>query len=148
VALKKQALTLSPKISLAFGPWNNTDYYASWGQGFHSNDARGVTQLTEPATALVKTVGSEIGFRTRIAKQLDITLTLWQLRLGSELLFIGDVGTTQATRPSKRYGIEWTNTWRPLTWITVDADLAVSRARFIDFDPAGNKIPGSPQRVA
>ena len=35
-----QAIT-SPKGNLIFGPWQNTEYYLSVGQGFHSNDLRG-----------------------------------------------------------------------------------------------------------
>ena len=35
-----QAIT-SPKGNLVFGPWNQTEYYLSVGQGFHSNDLRG-----------------------------------------------------------------------------------------------------------
>lgn len=40
----------SPGISLAFGPWERTEFYLNAGRGFHSNDARGVTQAQEPAT--------------------------------------------------------------------------------------------------
>ncbi len=33
----------SPKLNLVFGPWHRTEYYYSIGNGYHSNDARGVT---------------------------------------------------------------------------------------------------------
>jgi hypothetical protein len=33
---------LQPKGSLVFGPWAKTELYVSAGQGFHSNDLRGV----------------------------------------------------------------------------------------------------------
>jgi outer membrane receptor protein involved in Fe transport len=69
------------------------------------------------------------------------------LNLDSELLFVGDAGTTQASRPSHRYGIEWTNYYSPRRWVTFDADLAWSRSHFTDFDPAGNQIPGSIETV-
>ena len=35
-----QAIT-SPKVNPIFGPWQETEYYLSVGQGFHSNDLRG-----------------------------------------------------------------------------------------------------------
>ncbi|MCX7055878.1 MAG: TonB-dependent receptor, partial [Proteobacteria bacterium] len=33
----------SPKLTLAFGPWDRTEYFLNFGRGFHSNDARGTT---------------------------------------------------------------------------------------------------------
>jgi hypothetical protein len=69
------------------------------------------------------------------------------LGLDSELLFVGDAGTTEAGRPSRRVGIEWTNYARLTPWLTVDGDLALSGARFRDDDPAGNHIPGALDRV-
>ena len=35
----------------------------------------------------------------------------------------------------------------PHPWVTLDFDLSLSRARFKDSDPAGNRIPGSLDRV-
>jgi outer membrane receptor protein involved in Fe transport len=151
---RKTASIASPKASLTLGPWNKTELSFNWGEGFHSNDARGVTSLDNPATALVKTRGVEFGIRSSVIRGLETTFTLWQLALGSELVFIGDAGTTEAGRPSKRKGIEWTNTWRPsANWfakdsVIIDADFSISKSRFTDVDTIGNKIPGSPQRVA
>jgi hypothetical protein len=41
----------SPKASLIFGPWANTEFYAQGGFSFHSNDGRGATQTVEPVSA-------------------------------------------------------------------------------------------------
>jgi hypothetical protein len=38
----------SPKVSLTFGPWANTEFYTQAGFSFHSNDGRGTTQRIEP----------------------------------------------------------------------------------------------------
>ncbi len=38
--------------------------------------------------------------------------------------------------------------YNPVSWLIVDADLAWSRARFSDYDPAGDRIPGAVERVA
>jgi hypothetical protein len=40
----------SPKLSLVFGPWAQTEYFVNAGYGFHSNDARGVTIKVDPAS--------------------------------------------------------------------------------------------------
>jgi outer membrane receptor protein involved in Fe transport len=78
---------------------------------------------------------------------LQSTVALWYLGIDSELLFVGDAGTTEASRPSRRVGLEWTNYARLKPWLTLDADLAFTRARFSDDDPAGTRIPGALDRV-
>jgi len=146
----------SPKLNFIFGPFDKTEYFLNYGQGFHSNDARGTTITVDPKTgspadkvpALVKTKGEEIGVRTEAIPRLQSSLSLWQLSLASELIFLGDAGTTEASRPSLRRGIEWSNRYLPYNWLLVDFDLSLSRARFTDTDPAGNYIPGAIDRVA
>ena len=86
--------------------------------------------------------------RSEIIPHLETSLSLWQLKLDSELLFVGDAGTTEPSRPSKRTGVEWTNHYRPYSWLLVDLDLSVSRTRFTDEDSAGDYIPGSLEKVA
>ena len=147
---------VSPKLSLIFGPWAETEYFLNYGYGFHSNDARGTTITVDPNTLgpadkvdpLARSKGAEVGVRTEIIPNLESSLSLWELKLDSELLFVGDAGTTEASRPSKRTGVEWTNHYRPKPWLLVDLDLCVSRARFTDEDPAGDSIPGSIEKVA
>jgi hypothetical protein len=146
---------VNPKFASVFGPWRGTEFYVNFGTGFHSNDARGATttidpstgEPAEPVTPLVRGTGGEVGLRTVRVKGLQSTLTAWFLDLDSELLFVGDAGTTEAGRPSRRLGIEWTNYWRLRPWLTADGDVAFSRARFRDEDEAGEFIPGSLDRV-
>src|SRR5574343_1235370 len=144
---------VTPKLSLVFGPWRRTEFYANYGHGFHSNDARGATISVDPANGqtpvqsvrpLVRTRGSEIGLRGEPAAGWQSTLALWQLDAASELVFVGDAGTTEAARPSHRYGVEWTNFAVLADWLAIDADLAWSHTRFRDHDPvAGDYIPGA-----
>lgn len=150
-----------PKASLVFGPWAGTEFYLNAGSGFHSNDARGATTRINPdprdpgflgaverVTPLVRAKGYEAGVRSAPLPGLQTTLALWRLDIDSELLFIGDAGTTEASRPSRRQGVEWSAYYHPLSWLTVDADVSVSHARFRDGDPAGDRIPGAIERVA
>ena len=145
----------SPKLSLVFGPWRKSELFANVGKGFHSNDARGTTQTrlidggaASPVTPLVATRGMELGARTEIVPGLQSSLALWRLEIDSELLFIGDAGDTEASRASSRRGIEWNNHYIATPWLLFDVDLAVSRARFTEPDPAGDRIPGSLGKVA
>lgn len=148
---------VSPKLSLIFGPWSKTEYFINYGTGFHSNDARGTTITVDPAnpsapaekvTPLVRSFGSEVGVRSELVPRLETSLSLWQLRLESELLFTGDAGTTEPSRPTKRTGIEWSNHYRANSWLLLDLDLSVSRARFTDDNAFGNQVPGSIEKVA
>ena len=61
---------------------------------------------------------------------------------------MGDGGTTEPSRESRRTGVELSAYYTPVTWLIVDADFAVSRARFTDNDPVGDRIPGAVERVA
>jgi len=148
---------VSPKSSLALGPWRDTEFFVAAGRGFHSNDVRGATIAVDPTdgvtpvdrvTPLARADGSEIGLRTALLPRTQLSVALWRLDLDSELLFIGDGGTTEATRPSRREGVELSVYSRPRDWLIVDADYAASKARFRDADPAGERIPGAVEQVA
>ena len=147
---------VSPKLNLIFGPWNKTEFYTSAGYGFHSNDARGATITIDPKTGsvvdkvspLVRSKGVEFGVRTEAIAGLQSALSFYRLDFDSELVFVGDAGTTEAGRPSRRVGFEFSNYYKPANWLTLDADLSFARARFRGFDPAGNRIPGAVEGVA
>jgi hypothetical protein len=148
----------SPKASLIFGPWSNTEFYMQGGFSFHSNDGRGTTQTIEPVSAdnpypntpaakippLVQTKGGEIGVRSLAVPHLQSTLALWVLRSNSELMQDGDTGGTSASeQSSNRYGIEWANYYTPTEHLAIDFDLANSRAQFTETD-ADDAAPNSP----
>lgn len=146
---------VSPKGGLIIGPFGGTEFYVNAGVGFHSNDGRGATIAVDPVTGapadrvtpLVRARGVEGGVRTVVVRGLQSSLTVWRLGLDSELIFIGDAGSTEASRPSRRHGIEVANYYRARPWLTLDADITWSRGRFTDPDPAGDRIPGSAQTV-
>jgi len=71
---------------------------------------------------------------------LDSSISLFYLHQNSELFFDGDTGTTVPGLPSQRTGIEITNNYRPVSWVRVDADLALTRARFLGFDTAQEQL--------
>ncbi len=136
---------LSPKVSLIAGPWRNTEVYADAGYGFHSNDAREIVTGVNP---LVRTKGAEVGMRSVPVPRVHLTAALWGLDIASELLFAGDAGTTEPSRPSRRTGIELNAAFNAREWLAFDGDYAYSHARFTDSDPAGDRIPGAVEGVA
>lgn len=151
----KTAGIVSPKGGIVIGPFRGTELYVNAGLGFHSNDARGTTitrdpvsgESVSPVTPLVRASGAEVGVRTVAARHLQSSVTLWSLSLDSELIFVGDAGTTEAGRPSHRWGFEFANYYSPTPWLIVDGDLSWSSAMFTDADPAGDRIPGAVQTV-
>lgn len=173
---RAQAAIGSPKAGIVFGPFYKTEFFINAGEGFHSNDARGVTITQSPADGspvdsspfLVKTRGAEIGIRTRAIPGLDSAISLFVLDSASEILFVGDAGDTEASRPSRRYGVEWTNRYQPTSWLRFDGDVAITHARFRGDNPdqaaayaelagypqsqvgnaPGNYIPGAPSMIA
>jgi outer membrane receptor protein involved in Fe transport len=148
---------LSPKAGIVFGPFNQTEFYASLGEGFHSNDLRGVTIRFDPSNRanplpnvplLVKSHGGELGVRSKAISGLDTSFAIFMLDYDSELLFVGDAGTTEASRPSRRIGFEWTNQFQFNSWMRFDFNFAYTHARFSNDDPAGNHIPGAATTVS
>ena len=147
---------VSPKLGIVLGPWVDTELYINGGLGFHSNDARGINTRIDPvngdpvarADPLARTYSAEAGIRSSWLKGLQSTLVFWWMDLDSELLFVGDEGTTVASRPSRRYGVEFANYYHPAEWLTFDADFSFSRSRFRDDVPGeGNHVPNSIEMV-
>jgi hypothetical protein len=152
-----QASMTSPKAGIVLGPWFKTEFYGNAGYGLHSNDIRGATITVDPndkvtpldrVPLLVRSRGAEVGIRTKAIEGLTSAVAVFVLDFDSELLFVGDAGTTEPSRPSRRVGMEWTNNYKPLPWLTFDLDVAFTRSRFTDFDPAGDRIPGAPAWIA
>jgi outer membrane receptor protein involved in Fe transport len=139
---------VSPKGGVTFGPWGKTEFYVNAGEGFHSNDARGVTATRDlngnpitPVTPLVKARGAELGLRTVVVPHLQTTVAVWTLRLESELTWNGDTFGSVPSPASKRSGVEFANYYSPKRWLTFDADASWSAARYIEPNPAGQYVP-------
>jgi len=151
----KGAALLSPKLSFIAGPWRDTDFFINMGYGYHSNDARGATIKIDPATGdaassvtpLVWSRGGETGLRSQAVRGLNTTLAFWWLESNSELVFVGDGGTTEPSGKSERYGVEWTNYYQPTDWLTLDVDFAFTAAHFVGVAASENHIPNSVGRV-
>ncbi|MBY0454021.1 MAG: TonB-dependent receptor [Burkholderiaceae bacterium] len=147
-----QARLWSPKMAWVAGPWQATEFFFNAGKGFHSNDARGTTAKLDPRTGtsidavpgLVASRGWELGVRSQAIANVQSTLTYWRLRFDSELVYAGEVGATEASVASRRHGLEWNNHWSPNRHLAFDANLALTRARFVN----GERIPNAVDSVA
>ena len=78
---------------------------------------------------------------------LQTTATLWYLDFDSELIYVGDSGSTEEGPASRRIGVEITNYIYPNPWVAADLDISFSRARFLDVPEGEDFVPGALNRV-
>ncbi|MGE0682333.1 MAG: TonB-dependent receptor [Candidatus Binatia bacterium] len=137
---------VNPKANLIFSPfrdprslWRNTEFFLNFGMGYHSNDARDAVQTG--GKPLARSTGSEFGVRTNLWGRLDLATSVWRLDLDSELVFVGDEGTTEASGPTRRWGVDFEARYPVLPWLFADLDLTYSDPR---FRTTGETIPLAP----
>src|SRR5271165_588658 len=140
----QHATIFSPKIGIVLGPWSNTTFFIDAGDGYHSNDARGVTRSGEnpnvsPVTPLARATGAEVGVATHIIPNWETSLDIFLLKLKSELVFSGDAGVTVPNGSTTRTGLEWANTYHINSWLSAEFDAAFTKARF-DSDAAPDDL--------
>jgi predicted porin len=143
-------------LSIMYALNENHELYASIGEGFHSNDARGTTISRDPLTGdtvapvdpLVATEGAEIGWRIYFNDRLNATLALWQLDIDSELLFVGDAGNTEDTGVgSERQGFELTAYYQLNDMFGLDLEYSNTDAKFASLVDGSDEIPGAMDEV-
>lgn len=136
----KRANIFSPKLGITLGPWEQTSLFITLAEGYHSNDARGITRSgrnpdAQPVTPLTRAKSVEVGVASDALPRWQTSLDVFLLKLKSELVFSGDAGTTEPSGATTRSGLEWGNTFRMNDWLHAEFNAAVSRARF-DHDVA------------
>jgi len=133
----------SPKLGAAYTLNERIELYANWGQGFHSNDARGVVNTTTPVPGLVLGTGYEAGARFEVGT-FKLTTTYWWLNLTSELIFVGDSNAVEPKAGAKREGYELVAFWRPVDWLGLDAVYTRSKAHYRDVQQDPDFVAGDP----
>jgi outer membrane receptor protein involved in Fe transport len=78
---------------------------------------------------------------------MQTALSLYRLDFDSELSYVGDEGTTEAGSPSRRIGIEFSNYYKPVKWLSIDFDAAFAHARSRGVAPGQDRIPGAVEGV-
>lgn len=132
---------ISPKLGAAYALNRNLELYANWGQGFHSNDARGVVDPVTPQQGLVKGTGYEGGARWEVGN-FKLTGAYWWLNLSSELIFVGDSNAVEPRGGSRRHGWELVAFWKPYPWLGIDAVYTGSNARYTEVQDGEDGLPG------
>lgn len=135
----------SPKLSAVFSPTQAVNVFLNFGRGFHSNDARGVLNPVDPATIFGKAWGGELGLTGSFLKKVDFSLAGFFLRLGSELVWVGDEGITEPSGATLRTGIETEVRWQILDWLWTSVDFTWTHGEFLDEPNSQNAIPLAPR---
>ena len=145
----------SPKFNAAYTLTDDLEAYGSYGYAFHSNDARGAVLTQDPVTGdpvtpspvFVQSKGGEFGVRWEPAQNFNLSAAIFQLELDSELIFIGDAGTSEPSDPTKRSGIEVGGFWQPVDGVALDFSAAWSHSRFQDVPSGEDRIPNAVEFV-
>ena len=142
---------ISPSLNLAYRVSDAVEAYASWGQGFHSNDVRGATIAFDPGSgepvdtvdAISGSEGAELGVRWEQGQRFNASLVAFWLELDSELVYVGDAGTTEANDGSQRTGVELSGFWQATDWLAFNAAYTWTDAEFKADQGGGREIPGA-----
>jgi outer membrane receptor protein involved in Fe transport len=133
---------LAPKIGVNYEVVDGIALYANWGEGFHSNDARGVTNPIDPAPGVVEGTFKELGARFERGG-LILTGVYWWSSIESELIYVGDSGAVEPSDPGRRHGYELTAFARPIAWLAIDAVWTGSEARYEGLPAGQDFVPGA-----
>jgi outer membrane receptor protein involved in Fe transport len=147
---------LQPKFGLAYRLSDALELYANYGHGFHSNDVRAAVNRIDPVTGedteaqdiLVEGRGGEIGFRYDNLKGFNISLTAFELATDSELVFVGDAGTTEPSDPTRRSGVELNAFYSIRERLVIDLSAARARGHFRGLPDGANSITDAHENVA
>jgi outer membrane receptor protein involved in Fe transport len=141
------ATRLSPKWMAIVSPTSKLDLFADYGRGFHSNDARGAVQPTNPARLITPATGYEVGSEFRPIRGLALTAAGFLLDLDSELVWSGDEGTTEAAGATRRYGLELGGRYRIGNWLFADVDATLTHAAYRVNAGDGQAVALAPRRT-
>jgi outer membrane receptor protein involved in Fe transport len=130
-----------PKVTATLGPFTHTagetSVFLAYGRGLHSNDPRGLF-ANNALGYLAKSTGAEVGLtHKQLLPGLSLSVTAFSLKSASELVFVGDEGTTEAKAPSRRHGFEWLANYQGGKGLQLDAFFTTVDAKFINSTDDG-----------
>lgn len=139
---------LQPKLGLAWLLNDNIELYGNYGKGFHSNDVRAAVNRIDPVSGeateqqpiLAEGEGGEIGLRYDNRDGFSIAIAWYELATDSELVFVGDAGTTEPSDPTRRSGIEINSFWEISEQLVADFSGAHGDGHFRGLPDGANAI--------
>ncbi len=135
---------VNPKLQAIITPHTGWELYLDAGGGFHSNDARAVV-AQGGSGALPRAWGAEVGTRLSLLDcRLELAAAFWGLRLQSELVFVADEGTTEASASTDCYGVDLEARFSILPWMWAEFDLSLAHAAYTQDSGNGSAVALAP----
>ncbi|MEM9866655.1 MAG: TonB-dependent receptor [Bacteroidota bacterium] len=136
---------LSPKLNFIYSASPEFQVFLKNGFGFHSNDARVVTDpVGEVEETLPSAFGSDLGIIAKPLNRLLVNAGIWYLALEQEFVFVGDEAVVEPSGRTRRYGGDFGLRYQINNWLFANFDINYTIARSID-DPDGEDfIPLAP----
>jgi hypothetical protein len=135
---------VSPKLNLNYQINSNIQIFARTGFGFHSNDARVVTQR-DGTEILPRAHGIDLGTNTKATEKLFLHAAVWYLDLQQEFVYVGDEGIVEPSGETRRTGIDFSVRYEISPWLFLDGDLNLTNPRAKNEPEGQDYIPLAPK---
>jgi outer membrane cobalamin receptor len=147
---------LQPNYGAAYRLTENLELYGNYGSGFHSNDVRAAVNRVDPVSGdptdqqdvLVQGEGGEVGFRYDTLTGFNVAVAYFELATDSELVFVGDAGTTEPSDPTRRSGVEINSFWQITEELVFDFTAAKTTGYFRGLPSNADSITDAHEEVA
>jgi outer membrane receptor protein involved in Fe transport len=134
---------VSPKFNINYQATEHISFFAKYGFGFHSNDARVVVDNSVKET-LPRAFGFDIGSEMKLTSKLYVNAALWRLDLDQEFVYVGDEGIIEPSGRTKREGFDVSVRYQINSWLFANLDLNGTKPRSKDDLKGQNYIPLAP----
>ncbi len=138
------ASILQPKVGLFYNVTARLQFFAKYGKGFHSNDAR-VSTSNSALQTLPAAHGIDVGFMAKPVKNMLLQLNYWQLNSQQEFVFVGDEAIVELAGKSARKGLDFLVRYQINQKFQLDFDVNYSHARLLNVPNNENLIPLAPR---
>lgn len=134
----------SPKLSVELHESEQMTFFANGGYGFHSNDARAAV-ASKGQGALARAIGGELGARMKPHDRARVSADVWYLHLASEQVWSGDNGGTEASDPTRRFGMDLEGSVDATSWLSLDGSVTWGRSTFVANQGNGGALALAPR---
>jgi outer membrane receptor protein involved in Fe transport len=134
---------VSPKLNIYYQLNPHIKLYAKTGFGFHSNDARVVTEQTRN-DMLPRAYGLDFGINSKITERLFVHAALWGLDLDQEFVYVGDEGIVEPSGRTRRAGIDFSLRYEIMPRLFLDGDVNLTKPKARDEAEGHDYVPLAP----
>ena len=136
--------TFSPKLNVLYNINRDVQLFVKSGVGYHSNDARVISEQMDKQDILPSAYGLDVGTIWKPMPRLILNTALWYLFLEQEFVYVGDEGIVEPSGRSRRHGLDFNLRYQILDWLFIDSDLNYAIPRSIDAPEGQRFIPLAP----